>query len=72
MKHTLIPLLILSLALPALAQQTWSVPGAMDAAGRKVLTFVNKDPPGQRCNNNLQVASEIANFYRLPTRWMGQ
>ncbi len=66
MKHTLIPLLILSLALPALAQQTWSVPGAMDAAGRKVLTFVNKDPPGQRCNNNLQVASEIANFYRLP------
>lgn len=43
-----------------------NVPGAVDAAGRQVLTFVNKDPPGQRCNNNLQVASEIANVYRLP------
>jgi hypothetical protein len=42
------------------------VPGAVDGAGRKVLTFVNKDPPGQRCNNNLQVAAEIANAYRLP------
>jgi hypothetical protein len=48
------------------AQQPFNVPGAVDAAGRKVLTFVNKDPPGQRCNNNLQVASEIANVYRLP------
>ncbi len=48
------------------AQTTLSVPGAIDAAGRMILTFVNKDPPGQRCNNNLQVASEIANAYRLP------
>jgi hypothetical protein len=42
------------------------VPGALDAQGRKVLTFIAKDPPGQRCNGNLQVAAEIANAYRIP------
>ena len=41
-----------------------AVPGAVDAAGRRVLTFVAKDPPGQRCNGNLQVAAELANTYR--------
>lgn len=52
---------------PAFADnQTWAVPGAEDAVGRKVLTFIAKDPPGQRCNNNLQVAAEIANAYRVP------
>ncbi len=62
-------LLALALTAPAAtlhAQHAFDVPGAVDAAGRKVLTFVNRDPPGQRCNNNLQVASEIANVYRLP------
>jgi len=43
-----------------------AVPGAVDAAGRRVLTFVAKDPPGQRCNGNLQVAAELANTYRVP------
>lgn len=47
-------------------QASLNVPGAIDAAGRKVLTFIAKDPPGQRCNNNLQVAAEIANTYRVP------
>lgn len=42
------------------------VPGGTDAQGRKVLTFVAKDPPGQRCNGNLQVAAELANAYRVP------
>lgn len=42
------------------------VPGAMDAGGRKVLTFIAKDPPGVRCNGNVQVAAEIANTYRVP------
>ena len=46
-------------------QVSMAVPGAIDAAGRKVLTFVAKDPPGQRCNGNLQVAAEIANTYRV-------
>ena len=62
--------LCLTAAMPAWAesapQMSMNVPGATDMAGRLVLTFINKDPPGQRCNNNLQVASEIANAYRLP------
>jgi len=62
----LLALILAILAVQVSAQQSFNVPGAVDAAGRKVLTFVNKDPPGQRCNNNLQVASEIANVYRLP------
>ena len=48
------------------ANQTVPVPGATDGAGRKVLTFVNKEPPGVRCNGNTQVAAEIANVYRVP------
>lgn len=48
------------------ADVSMAVPGARDAAGRPVLTFIAKDPPGQRCNGNLQVAAEIANTYRLP------
>ncbi len=35
-------------------------------SGQKVLTFIAKDPPGQRCNGNLQVAAEVANTYRVP------
>jgi hypothetical protein len=50
----------------AWGQVSMAVPGALDASGRKVLTFVAKDPPGQRCNGNLQVAAELANTYRVP------
>lgn len=50
----------------AAEQASMAVPGAIDAAGRKVLTFIAKDPPGQRCNGNLQIAAEIANVYRVP------
>lgn len=51
-------------------QASLVVPGAIDASGRKVLTFIAKDPPGQRCNNNLQVAAEIANTYRVTIQLM--
>lgn len=44
------------------------VPGAQTADGLKVLTFIAKDPPGQRCNGNLQVAAEVANTYRIPVQ----
>jgi hypothetical protein len=64
---------VLALVAGAVAGSSWSaeavsmpVPGAVDAQGRKVLTFIAKDPPGQRCNGNLQVAAEIANAYRVP------
>lgn len=48
------------------ADVSMAVPGAQTTAGQKVLTFIAKDPPGQRCNGNLQVAAEIANTYRVP------
>ena len=48
------------------AEVSMVVPGARDAGGRNVLTFIAKDPPGQRCNGNLQIAAEIANTYRVP------
>lgn len=50
----------------AAANVSMPVPGAQSQTGRKVLTFIAKDPPGQRCNGNLQVAAEIANTYRVP------
>jgi hypothetical protein len=67
--HKLIPgLFVLSFAPIVAAGQSLAVPGAIDAAGNKVLTIINKDPPGQRCNNNTQVAVEVANTYRVPIR----
>lgn len=30
-----------------------------------VLTLVNNDPPGARCNRNIQAAAEVANRYRI-------
>ncbi|MDO8208380.1 MAG: hypothetical protein Q7T38_11285 [Gallionella sp.] len=73
MKKTLRPRLAalaasVLLASPAVAAEKMSlaVPDALDREGRKVLTFIAKDPPGQRCNGNLQVAAEIANTYLVP------
>lgn len=48
------------------ADVSMAVPGAQSIGGQRVLTFIAKDPPGQRCNGNLQVAAEIANTYRVP------
>jgi hypothetical protein len=61
-------LFILSVTHIVAADQSMAVPGAIDAAGNKVLTIINKEPPGQRCNNNTQVAVEVANVYRVPIR----
>lgn len=43
-----------------------NAPGPMEIEGRKVLTLVSNDPPGLRCNNNIQVAAELANTYKVP------
>jgi hypothetical protein len=53
-------------ATSSLADVSMPVPGSQTADGKKVLTFVAKDPPGVRCNGNLQVAVEIANIYQVP------
>lgn len=42
------------------------VPNSETKNGLKVLTFIAKDPPGQRCNGNIQVAAEVANNYVVP------
>jgi len=72
MKNKLVKALITA-SLGLMVMNSWSagavsmsVPGSTDAAGRKVLTFIAKDPPGVRCNGNLQVAAEVANTYRVP------
>lgn len=41
-------------------------PGAAQIGGQKVLTLISRDPPGVRCNNNIQVAAELSNIYKLP------
>jgi hypothetical protein len=66
MRRFIIGLALAAGSMGALAQVSMPVPGAVDTSGRKVLTFVAKDPPGQRCNGNLQVAAELANVYRVP------
>lgn len=67
MKHLTAFALCGALAFSAMAADvSMAVPGAETANGQKVLTFIAKDPPGQRCNGNLQVAAEIANTYRVP------
>ena len=41
-------------------------PGPAEINGQKVLTLVSRDPPGVRCNNNIQVAAELSNIYKIP------
>lgn len=52
----------------AAPQMSMAVPGSVDSEGRKVVTFVSSDPPGVRCNGNLQVAAEIANTFMVPVQ----
>lgn len=62
-------LLMLLALLGALAPLTASAggpPGAVEINGQKVLLLVNRDPPGVRCNNNIQVAAELSNIYKIP------
>ncbi|MCZ7566113.1 MAG: hypothetical protein M5U08_21910 [Burkholderiales bacterium] len=55
-----------ALALPLGAHA--DAPGPTVVNGHKVLTLVSRDPPGVRCNNNIQVAAEIANIYKIPVQ----
>lgn len=41
-------------------------PGPTELGGQKVLTLVGRDPPALRCNNNMQVAAQLANIYKVP------
>lgn len=58
----------LTAALLGAAGAAWAqpAPGPVEIDGKKVLTLVGNDPPGLRCNNNIQVAAELANNYKVP------
>ena len=43
-------------------------PGQAVFNGQKVLTLISRDPPGVRCNNNMQIAAELSNVYKLPVQ----
>jgi hypothetical protein len=58
----LVPLLLAGMTELALA----SPPGATELNGQKVLTLVVREPPALRCNNNMQVAAELSNLYKVP------
>jgi hypothetical protein len=64
------PKTLLSLTLLATAALSTSVlagpPGMSEFNGQKVLTLISRDPPGVRCNNNIQVAAELQNLYKIP------
>ncbi len=54
-------------AVPALSH-AGGPPGQAVINGQKVLTLIGRDPPGVRCNNNMQVAAELSNLYKLPVQ----
>lgn len=41
-------------------------PGNTVIEGQKVLTLVVREPPAVRCNNNMQIAAELNNLYKIP------
>jgi hypothetical protein len=41
-------------------------PGPTEINGQKVLTLISREPPVLRCNNNMQVAAELSNIYKVP------
>jgi hypothetical protein len=43
-----------------------TAPGSSEMDVKKVLTLVSNDLPGLRCNNNIQVAAELPNTYKVP------
>jgi hypothetical protein len=63
-----IHLVALTFALLGNVGTVWAqpAPGPVEIEGKKVLTLVSNDPPGLRCNNNIQVAAELANTYKVP------
>ena len=62
--------LVLLLAFAALPYPSYAggPPGAAVISGQKVLTLISRDPPGIRCNNNMQVAAELSNLYKVPVQ----
>ncbi|MDP2812031.1 MAG: hypothetical protein Q8O34_17965 [Rhodocyclaceae bacterium] len=68
--HTTYRLLLACLTLASLGAVPQAAlaqtPGPIELNGQKVLTLVSRDPPGVRCNNNIQIAAELSNVYKVP------
>jgi len=43
-----------------------TAPDPMEIDGRKVRPLIGNDPPGVHCNNDIQVAAELATSYKAP------
>lgn len=52
--------------------QSAATPVPAEVNGQKALVFVQQDPPGTRCNTNMQIAAEIMNVYQVPVVLMPQ
>jgi hypothetical protein len=65
----LVAISMLVVASIATATDTWAGPPGITKLGdQKVLTLISRDPPWVRCNNNMQVAAELTNVYRIPVQ----
>lgn len=68
--HTTRKLLLTCLTLASLGVASGTAlaqaPGPTELNGQKVLTLISRDPPGVRCNNNIQIAAELSNVYKVP------
>lgn len=68
--HTKLKLLLAGLTLAGLGAIPQAAlaqaPGPTTLNGQRVLTLVSRDPPGVRCNNNIQIAAELSNVYKVP------
>lgn len=58
--------LLLTMLLAALQPALAGPPANTMIEGQKVLTLVVREPPALRCNNNMQIAAELSNLYKLP------
>jgi hypothetical protein len=67
--HSRFPLVLL-LAFAAFPCPSYAggPPGQAVLNGQKVLTLISRDPPGVRCNNNMQIAAELSNIYKVPVQ----
>jgi len=61
-----IPVLVLLLFAGLIPPAVAAPPGATELNGQKLLTLVVREPPALRCNNNMQVAAELSNLYKVP------
>ncbi|OZA30714.1 MAG: hypothetical protein B7X93_02285 [Hydrogenophilales bacterium 17-61-9] len=58
--------LLLSMAFVAAQPVLAGPPGNTVIGEQKVLTLVVREPPALRCNNNMQIAAELSNLYKIP------